>query len=125
LAQVLPMDSSPVISAALNNQCTAVEGAYEIDVTLISAGIPTYSFSIDGVTFQTQSLPFTIANLMSGTHTVEVKDANGCGNIVSVTIETELGLTPIVTALPTCINDDGEITVTGFGGTGNYSYAIN
>jgi gliding motility-associated-like protein len=125
LAQVLPMDSSPVISAAVNNQCTAVEGAYEIDVTLISAGIPPYSFSIDGGTFQTQFLPFTISNLMSGTHTVEVKDANGCGNVVSVTIETELGLTPIVTALPTCINDDGEITVTGFGGTGNYSYAIN
>src|SRR5690606_23733570 len=96
-----------------------------IDVTLTTAGISPYTYSIDGGAFQTQTAPFTISNLSSGTHTIEVRDANGCGNLVTVTIESPLGLTPAITALPSCSNDDGVITVTGSGGTGNYSYAIS
>src|SRR5690606_21920946 len=75
--------------------------------------------------FQTQTAPFTVSNLSSGTHTVEVRDANGCGNLVTVTIEMPLGLTPSITTLPSCTNDDGVITVTSSGGTGNYMYAIS
>ena len=122
---VLPMDPTPVISAVLNNQCTAVEGAFTMDVTLTTAGIAPHSYSIDGGAFQTMVAPFTISNLSSGTHTVEVNDANGCGNLVSVTIESPLGLTPTITALPTCADDDGEITVATLGGTGTYTYAIS
>ncbi|WP_157492170.1 hypothetical protein, partial [Mangrovimonas sp. ST2L15] len=79
----------------------------------------------NGGAFQTQSTPFTISNLYSGTHTVEVQDANGCGNLVSVTIEAPLGITPEATALPSCNDDDGVITVTGTGGSGNYTYTMN
>ncbi|MCF6307529.1 MAG: T9SS type B sorting domain-containing protein [Flavobacteriaceae bacterium] len=122
--QVVGMDPSPVITATTTNQCSTVEGQFEIDVTLITAGTPPYSFSINGGSFQTQSIPFTISNLTSGTHTIEVNDANGCGNLVTVVIEPPLGLTPTVTALPSCDDDDGEITVTANGGTGNYAYTI-
>ncbi|MFD2725839.1 T9SS type B sorting domain-containing protein [Hyunsoonleella rubra] len=124
-AIVLPQDPEPVISATLNNQCTVTEGNFEIDVTLTSAGILPYSFSIDGGAFQTRTAPFTISNLVSGTHTIEIQDANGCGNLVSVDIAQPVDLTPAVTALPTCNNDDGEITITGTGGTGAYTYAIS
>lgn len=123
--QVVGMDASPVITAVTGNQCATVEGQFEIDVTLVTAGTPPYSFSIDGGSFQTQNVPFTISNLSSGTHTVEVNDVNGCGNLVTVVIEPPLGLTPAVTALPSCDDDDGEITVTAIGGTGNYAYTIN
>ena len=122
---VLPLDPSPVISASVTNECTAVEGAFEIDVTMTTTGIAPYSYSINGGAFQTQTAPFTVSNLSSGTHSIEVMDANGCGNMVTVTIEAPLGLTPSITALPSCTNDDGVITVTGSGGTGNYSYAIS
>ncbi len=118
-------DAEPVINAVVNNQCTATEGNFVIDVTLTTAGTAPYSFSIDGGAFQTQTLPFSISNLSSGTHTVEVRDLNGCGNLVSVTIAPPLGLIPSVTALPTCNNDDGEITITGLGGSGSYTYAIS
>ncbi len=121
---VLPSDPSPVISASISNECTAVEGTFEIDVVLTSAGIFPYTYSINGGVFQAQTAPFTISNLSSGTHTIEVRDVNGCGNLVTVTIEAPLGLTPAITALPSCSNNDGIITVTGSGGTGNYSYAI-
>ena len=122
--QVLPNDPTPVISAALTNQCDVEDGDFEIHVTLDTAGIPPYSFSVDGGAFQSQTAPFTIQNLVSGTHTVEIRDANGCGNLVSVDIVPPVDLVPELTAEPSCNNDDGEITVTGTGGSGSYSYTI-
>ncbi|GGK31884.1 T9SS C-terminal target domain-containing protein [Yeosuana aromativorans] len=122
---VLPSDPEPVISATLNAQCTTSEGNFSIDVTLTTAGIAPYSYSVDGGAFQTKTAPFTLSNMSSGSHTIEVRDANGCGNSVTVDIAPPLDLTPAVTVLPTCNDNDGEITVTGLGGTGTYSYSIN
>ncbi|WP_179344969.1 T9SS type B sorting domain-containing protein [Winogradskyella ursingii] len=123
-ATILPEDPSPMITATVNNQCTVTEGNFEIDVSLASAGIPPYTFSIDGGAFQSGTAPFTISNLSSGIHTIEINDANGCGNLVSVNIEPPLELTPQVTSIPSCNNDDGQITVIGSGGSGTYAYAI-
>ncbi|MEZ4781367.1 MAG: hypothetical protein R2816_07360 [Flavobacteriaceae bacterium] len=122
---VLPNDPEPVIDATVTNQCTVTEGNFEIDVTLISAGIAPYSYSIDGGAFQPLVAPFTISNLVSGTHTVEVQDANGCGNLVSIDIAAPLEIIPDVTAIATCNDDDGQITISGSGGTGSYTYAIS
>ncbi len=122
---VLPADPEPVITATVANQCTVTEGNFEIDVALTTAGIAPYSYSIDGGVFQTRTAPFTISNLASGIHTVEIQDANGCGNTVTVTIEAPIDLIPTVTALASCNDNDGEITVTGSGGTGTYTYAIS
>ncbi len=124
LIVVVPQDPSPVISAVVNNQCTVTEGNYEIDITLDTAGIAPYSFSIDGGAFQTQTAPFTISNLFSGVHTIEIQDANGCGNLIAIDILEPIGLTPQVTAMPSCNNDDGEITITSTGGSGSYTYSI-
>ena len=124
-AVIVPLDPSPAISAVLNNQCTIAEGDFEIDVTVVTTGIVPYSFSIDGGAFQSLTAPFTISNLFSGTHTIEIQDANGCGNLVSIDILEPLNLTPDVTVLPTCNNDDGQIIITTSGGSGIYSYSIN
>ncbi len=122
---VVPTDPEPVIAAAVNNQCTDTEGNFAIDVTLTTAGMPPYSYSIDGGAFQTRTAPFMISNLTSGSHTIEIQDINGCGNLVTVDIAPTLDLIPSISALPSCNNDDGEITITGSGGTGTYSYAIS
>ena len=122
---VVPMDSSPVISASLNNQCDTIEGQFEIAVTLDINGIAPYSYSIDGGAFQSLTAPFTVSNLFSGIHTIEVQDINGCGNLVSVTILPPLEITPDITNLTTCNNDDGEITLTTSGGSGTYTYSIS
>lgn len=122
---VLPADPEPVIAATVNNQCTVTDGNFEIDVTLTTAGIAPYAYSIDGGAFQTLTAPFTISNLASGTHTVEIQDSNGCGNLVLVDISAPLELIPDVTAIPTCNDDDGQITIAGSGGTGSYTYTIS
>nr|WP_321226349.1 T9SS type B sorting domain-containing protein [uncultured Psychroserpens sp.] len=122
---VLPMDVVPNISAVINDSCTVNEGEFQIDVTLDTPGIAPYSFSIDGGAFQTQATPFTISNLYSGTHTVEIQDANGCGNVVSVEILAPIEITPIIDALATCNDDDGQITVTSIGGSGTFTYSIS
>ncbi|TRX38153.1 chromophore lyase, partial [Flavobacterium sp. ZT3R18] len=44
----LDIDPTPVVAAVLNNQCTATEGNFVIDVTLPTAGIAPYSYSVDG-----------------------------------------------------------------------------
>ncbi len=124
-ALVLPQDPEPIISATVNNQCTVTEGNFAIDVALTAAGISPYSYSVDGGAFQNRTAPFTISNLASGTHTVEIRDANGCGNLVTVDLAPPVDITPSVTALPTCNNDDGEITISGIGGTGSYTYSIS
>ena len=123
--ETIDLDPEPVISATLNNQCTVTEGNFAIDVALTTPGIAPYSYRIDGGAFQTRTGPFTVSNLASGTHTIEVQDANGCGNFVSVAIEAPIDLIPAVSALPTCNDDDGEITITGSGGTGSYTYSIS
>ncbi|WP_157757585.1 T9SS type B sorting domain-containing protein [Pseudalgibacter alginicilyticus] len=117
-------DPTPVVAASVNTQCNVAEGDFSIDVTLPTSGITPHSFSINGGAFQVRTTPFTIDNLSSGTHTIEVQDANGCGNLVTVEIEQPLGLTSKINALATCYADDGEISVTAYGGTGNYSYEI-
>ncbi|MFD1162099.1 T9SS type B sorting domain-containing protein [Hwangdonia seohaensis] len=124
-ALVMPTDPEPVITAVNSNACTATEGNFEIDVALTTSGVAPYSFSIDGGAFQVRTTPFTLSGLSSGSHTVEVRDVNGCGNLVTVDIEAPLGISAAVTALPTCAINDGEITVTGAGGSGSYTYSIS
>src|SRR5690606_8870393 len=84
---VLPQDPAPVVALNLTNQCTTAEGSFEIEVSLPTAGIAPYSFSINGGAFQTRTAPFTITNLTSGTYTVEARDANGWVNLATITIE--------------------------------------
>ncbi|TDE46609.1 T9SS type B sorting domain-containing protein [Flavobacterium rhamnosiphilum] len=125
----LGLDPSPTIGASVSNQCTGTEGNFSIDVTYPSgptAGIPPYSYSIDGGAYQNKTAAFTISNLSSGTHTVQVKDFNGCGNpAVSVTILAPLGLTPTVSAVVTCPTNLGTITANATGGTATYIYSIS
>ncbi|WP_299212339.1 T9SS type B sorting domain-containing protein [uncultured Dokdonia sp.] len=123
-AQIVDMDPSPVVNAVVANSCNTPEGDFEIDVTLTTAGAPPYSFSIDGGAFQVQTIPFTLSGLSSGTHTVEVQDANGCGNSISLDILAPLAPSVQVIALSSCDDDDGEIEVNASGGSGNYTYTI-
>ncbi|OXE96117.1 hypothetical protein B0A63_21600, partial [Flavobacterium johnsoniae UW101] len=122
--KVIPLDPTPVVAAVLAAQCNVAEGSFVINVTVPTAGVSPYTFSVDGGAFQSRTAPFSITGLSSGSHTIEIKDKNGCGNTVTVPILKPLGFTPEVTALPTCPNNDGQITVTAAGGSSTYSYEL-
>ncbi|MFZ9002993.1 MAG: T9SS type B sorting domain-containing protein [Robiginitalea sp.] len=122
-------DPEPLISAALTNQCVASEGQYEIVTTLGAAGVGPYWISIDGGAFQASGFTaagdtFVFSNLLSGSHTITVRDSNGCTHQVIVSVDPPLGISALATAQPSCTVADGEITITAQGGSGNYAYDL-
>ncbi|WP_204336005.1 T9SS type B sorting domain-containing protein [Leptobacterium flavescens] len=119
------LDPSPVISATVPNQCTESEGNFTINVNLDTAGVAPYTYSFNGGAFQPQAAAnFDYTNLSSGTYTIEVRDANGCGNLINVEIFQPTDLVPIVTVQPTCNNNDGVVTINVTGGSGVYEYDL-
>ncbi|NQX85644.1 MAG: T9SS type B sorting domain-containing protein [Flavobacteriaceae bacterium] len=122
---IVPSDPEPIISASVSNICEVPEGLYEIDVTLEALGIPPYIYSINGGSFQNMTAPFTLSNLYSGTHTIEIKDVNGCGNLVTVDIMEPLHIVPQIESVPTCNIYDGQIAISTSGGSGAFTYAIS
>ena len=121
----LALDPAPVIVAVNTDLCTANQGAFTIDVFVTTAGISPYSYSLDGAPFQISAgTGITYNNLLSGTHIVTIRDANGCSESTSIKLFDPLVNAPIVTALPSCADNDGVITVTTQGGAGPYSLII-
>ena len=119
------LDPTPDIDVALISACAA-EGNYSLNVTLNTVGVPPYTISVDGGASQTVTFPYMINGLSSGTHSVQVLDSNGCGELINnINILTPLSGVAAITALPTCADNDGVIIVTPSGGSGNYSYSIS
>lgn len=118
------LDPTPSVTATVVNACAA-EGAFSINVAVPTAGVAPYSFSLDGGAFQTRVPPFTLTGLSSGTHSVQVRDRNGCGNLVNVNILAPIVASATFTTQPTCRNANGQITVTASAGSGAYTYAIS
>lgn len=88
-------------------------------------GTPSYTYSIDGVNFQTGA---TFTGLPAGAYIVTVQDDNGCTVIDTVDLTQPAPLTLDVTSTtePDCEGDtDGSISVAGTGGTSPYEYSIN
>ena len=123
----VPTDPSPEISLSVNNQCSGSEGNYAIDITLTAVGIAPYAIRVDGNApiaasgLNTLGSMITVSGLNSGSHTIEILDSNGCGEIKNITIAPELQASVMVTVQPSCNTDDGVIAFTITGGSGSYT----
>ena len=121
------LDPTPVITAVVNSIC-AEEDSFVIDVDMTTLGIPPYTYSLDGFDFVSMpATPFSISNLHSGNHTVEVRDFNGCGNKVTLNpIAVPLDIKAKFTTEPNCRDTDGTITavVTGGFAPNNFRYTL-
>ena len=101
-------------------------GSIEIQ---LSGGITDYEYSIDGGThFYENNDTFT--NLIAGDYNVVVKDDHECTitNPAPITLlqPTELIISDVQTTDVRCYGEDnGEITITASGGTGDLQYSIN
>ncbi len=88
-------------------------GALEVDVV---GGVPPYSFSIDGITFQDSS---NFTNLPTGAYIVTVRDALDNINTIPYTLDEPEQLTGEVSVA------GSNIEVTAQGGTPPYNYVFN
>ncbi|WP_185956472.1 T9SS type B sorting domain-containing protein [Changchengzhania lutea] len=121
---VIDTDPLPTVTvpALTSNQCNLVGDPYTFTV-IGTTGVAPFTYSI-GNGFQS-STAFTVST--PGDYFVTVRDANGCEAIsaTSVTVYPALDASPAVTMLPSCSDNDGMITMTGSGGSGNYTYTIS
>ena len=121
---VIATDPLPTVTvpAFASNQCNLTGAPYTFTITS-STGIAPLTYSI-GTGYQASG---TFTGLAPGNYFVTVKDGNGCtvSNPTSVMIYPPLDLTPTITALPTCADNDGIITVSPSGGSGTYTYVIS
>ncbi len=89
-----------------------------------TGGVSPYEYSIDGGTTY-QSSP-TLTGLSAGTYTITVRDNAGCIKDTSVILGEPTLLTASATSVNSgCAGNDGQITVTGNGGTAPYQYSID
>lgn len=122
----------PVVSnltANVNNTASSCTGVNNGTITVTSSnGTGPFTYSLDSGPFQAGALPYTFTGLAPGSHTVVVKDVNGCiTNTISVTITTGTGVTASssVTATSCAGANNGAITITPTAGTAPFSYQID
>ena len=103
--------------------CTTNDGSIQVSVT--AQGTTPYEYSIDGATYQ-QGTSFS--SLAAGSYSVYARDANGCGDTVTVTVTSpanNITLT-LVPTNPNCTNaNSGSVLANVAGGNGNISYNWN
>lgn len=105
-------------------------GSLTINGVSQTPAAPPYEFSIDGGAYGNSSsvFPITIDSQTAGSHTISVRNVNGCTYSSSFTISSSSSVSGVVTAQTgtSCLGAmDGSVTVAGSGGTPPYTYAID
>jgi len=121
---VITTDALPTVDVPTfaSNQCNLTGDVYSFTVTNPTGVVP-FEYSI-GEGFQAGTT-FSVNN--PGTYFVTIKDGNGCTftNATPITVYDVIDVTSTIEALPSCNVNDGEITVSGTGGSGSYAFSIN
>ena len=115
--------NAPTITSTTSTpaSCGNANGTITITAT---GGVAPLQYSIDGIIFQASNI---FSNVLPGTYTVTVKDANGCLATKSVVVANTAGPQVLTAAIihAACGSNNGSITATASGGTGALQYSIN
>lgn len=109
-------------ATSTNSSCGNADGGI---VVASSGGVPPMQYRLNSGTFQTSG---TFAGLNAGAYMVTAKDANGCMYSIMVVVNDAGGPAFNVTNFTnvSCFaGNDGSITLSSLGGTGNIQYSIN
>lgn len=121
----ISINNTYIISVAVDSQANvscvgAADGSFTVHV---NGGIPAYSYSINGVTYQSSG---TFTGLSAGTYIVIGRDSKGCTETVNVTIAPPA---PILVSIDSVDNvscngtSTGAVYITATGGNpGGYTY---
>jgi gliding motility-associated-like protein len=92
-----------------------------------TAGVPPFTFRLDGGTPQSGTNPYTFTNVSPGAHTVLVTDNVGCTLTLNVTVTSGPVLTAVSTPFATSCNGapDGQIRVMPQNGLPPYRYSLD
>src|SRR6056297_368795 len=129
IATVIQLDPdlvAPTITVV--NQCDPTSTAFDITVRMPDT-INTPRFTLGG----DEQLPTLIGSFWEHTYTVgspgdyivDVVDANGCTSQGTATVYNFLSAFGEFTTDSTCNNADGEISITTFGGSGDFSFVLS
>lgn len=113
----------PTAIAGTTTQASCNTNNGTFNVTGVTGGTPAYTYSVNGVS--TGSLT---SGLAAGTHSITVKDANGCVFTRTFVIGTANGPSSfsVTTTNASCGSSNGTSTVTSVvGGTPTYSYSFD
>ena len=117
IAAAAPIVVNPFVR---NASSCGNDGSIEIYRT---GGIPPYSYSLDGVTYQASNV---FSGLAAGAYTAYVKDSKDCVGSASATVGqgAALSLSILKTNTSTCTND-GTIRITVSGGIAPFTYSLD
>ncbi|MBU2996478.1 T9SS type B sorting domain-containing protein [Cellulophaga baltica] len=126
---ILLQPELPEPTIVVDNQCDATASAFDITASLPDwVNSPTFTLNGESKTgvFNTTTNLWEVSYTVStpGDYTVEVIDANGCFGSGIGTVYEYLTGTAEFSTMPSCNNDDGVITVSPNGGSGNFSFEL-
>ena len=116
-----------ILSGAITSQTNvACNGQANGSVTVLgSGGTGAYQYAIDALNFQASG---TFGSLPAGPYTITIRDGNNCTSPVAVVITQPAVLTLNLNSKVdvNCNgNNNGSLTVAGFGGTAPYEYSTD
>jgi gliding motility-associated-like protein len=92
-----------------------------------TAGTAPFTFQLDAGAPQSGATPYVFSNVLSGAHTVIVRDAIGCSRTINVTVFAGTGITATTTQSATSCPaaTDGSITINATVGTAPFTYELD
>ena len=114
---------SAIATTVVNAACGASNGS--ITLGAVTGGVAPYTYSVDGSPY-TATLVYN--NLTAASHSIDVKDANGCIFSTSANISNTGGPTAIATTTTneTCGSANGTLTLgVVTGGVAPFTYSVD